>query len=221
MKLLLTSAGIRNESLKGALLKLVGKPVEEASVVFIPTASDIENGDKDWLLDDIERFRAVGAWKQFDIVDIAAVEKNFWESRIREADVLYVGGGNEYFLMHHIENSGLKELLPELLKTKVWVGVSAGSMVLGKKFESEFARVIKDEDFVPPYDKVEAFLNYFDFSIKPHLNSDYFPSATAENMEKNLGLHPGPIYAIDDQTAICIDGDKLEVVSEGTWRKFN
>lgn len=47
-------------------------------------------------------------------------------------------------------------------------------------------------------------------------------------MEKLLGVLKevtknisDTVYAIDDQTAIKVDGDSIEVVSEGAWEKFN
>lgn len=221
MKLLLTSAGITNSSIKMTLLELMGKSPEETTVAFIPTAADVEPGHKDWFVRQIDQFLAVGAWKQFDVVDIAAMERKFWEPRLLEADVIFVSGGNEFFLMYQIENTGLAEILPELLKTKVWVGISAGSMVLGKRIEPELAKLIYEEEIVPPFDKVEAFLEYVEFAIKPHMGEKFFPKANEKNLEMHAAKMKGTFYGIDDQTAICIDGDRLEVISEGKWRKFN
>lgn len=53
MKLLLTSGGLSNQSIVDALFDLVGKKSENTSLVFIPTASNVEKGDKDWLIDDL------------------------------------------------------------------------------------------------------------------------------------------------------------------------
>ena len=46
MKLLLTSAGLSNDSIANALFDLVGKKPEETTIVVIPTASNLEGGDK-------------------------------------------------------------------------------------------------------------------------------------------------------------------------------
>ena len=221
MRLLLTSAGITNETIKSALLEMLGKAPEETKIAFIPTAADVEPGHKDWLIKNVREFLKIGDWAQFDIVDIASLERKFWEPRLKEADVLYVSGGNEFFLMHNIQESGLEDILPELLKTKVWVGISAGSMVVGKKIEPELSKLIYEEDIVPPFDKVERFLDYVDFAIKPHMNSQAFPKAGESNLDEYAPNIPNTFYGIDDQTAIKVVDGKVEVISEGKWKKYN
>ena len=131
MKLLLTSGGITNKSIAKALFDLVGKKPEDTSLVFVPTASNIEKGDKDWLIDDLVNLKKQN-FKQIDIADISAVGKEIWLPKMEEADVLFFEGGNSYYLMEWMNKSGLTKILPELLKTKVYVGLSAGSMVTGK-----------------------------------------------------------------------------------------
>ena len=59
MKLLLTSAGITNNSIKDALAGLIGKRFSDSKMVFIPTAANVEEGDKGWLIDDLKNFQAI------------------------------------------------------------------------------------------------------------------------------------------------------------------
>ena len=53
MKLLLTSAGLSNKSIIKALKELTEKPFNELKLAFIPTAANVEEGDKDWLIRDL------------------------------------------------------------------------------------------------------------------------------------------------------------------------
>lgn len=221
MKLLLTSAGVTNESINSALFELINKPPEETNVAFIPTAADVEPGNKDWFIGDINTFVSLGSWKQFDIVDIAAVDQKFWKPRLQDADVLYVSGGNEFFLMHHIQQSGLESFLQDWLETKVWVGVSAGSMVMGKRIQPKFSQLIYDEEIVAPFDNVTTFLEYVDFAIKPHMNSPHFPKASEEHLKEYASQIPGVFYGIDDQSAIKVVDGKVEVVTQGRCEVFN
>lgn len=222
MKLLLTSAGITNDSIRNALLDLLDKPLEQTKVAFIPTASTIEPGDKNWVIDEeINSFLKIGKWAQFDIVDIAALERKFWEPRLAEADVLYAGGGDDFFLMYHISKSGLKKLLPEWLETKIWVGISAGSQVMGRRIDPELIKQIYEVGTVPPYDKVEKFLEYVDFSIKPHMNSENFPKVSEENLAKHAQQIDGTFYTLDDDSAIKVVDEEVEIISEGKWKKYN
>src|SRR3989344_3170303 len=112
MKLLLTSAGITNNSIAKTLFDLVGKKSEETSVVFVPTASNVEIGDKDWLIDDLVNLQKQN-FKSIDIADISAVPEKIWRPKFETADVLFFEGGDEYYLMEWINKSGLANLLPE------------------------------------------------------------------------------------------------------------
>lgn len=218
MKLLLTSAGITNKSLSDALLELTGKPFSELNVAFIPTAANVEKGDKFWVIDDLVSLKNLG-FKQIDIVDISALPKDVWLPRLEESDVIYVEGENNFHLMRWIEKSGLGEALPELLKTRVYIGVSAGSMVMCPNNDLSMSERLWSEE-VGEYDKDEA-LGYVDFLIRPHLNSSYFPNVNLENFEKISKEIPETFYAIDDQTAIKIINGEMKIVSEGVWKKFN
>src|SRR5581483_10867297 len=101
MKLLLTSGGITNKSLAKALFDLVGKRPEDTSLVFVPTASNPEAGDKGWLIDDLKNLQKLGL-KQIDIADISALTREQWLPRFKEADILFFEGGNTFYLMEWI-----------------------------------------------------------------------------------------------------------------------
>ncbi len=128
MKFLLTSSGITNKSIAAALFELAGKAAGDTSLVFIPTAANVEPGDKSWLIENLWELKQLN-FRSIDIADISAVGKEVWLPKIEQADVIFFGGGSTYHLMEWINRSGLAELLPELLKTRVYVGLSAGSMV--------------------------------------------------------------------------------------------
>ncbi|HOX10554.1 MAG TPA: Type 1 glutamine amidotransferase-like domain-containing protein [Candidatus Moranbacteria bacterium] len=218
MKLLLTSGGLSNKSIIDALLELTEKPFSELDLAFIPTASNVEEGDKDWLIDDLITLKNLG-FKQIDIVDISAIPQDVWKPRLEEADVLFFEGGNTFHLMYWLEKSGLKELLTEMLKTRIYVGVSAGSMVACRNLDLSTSERLYSEA-VEEYAKDEG-MGFVDFLIRPHLNSPYFPNVNLENLEKMSKELPETFYAIDDNTAIKIVDGKMEVISEGVWKKFN
>jgi len=124
MKLLLTSGGLTNNSIKKALRELAGKPFNSLKLAFIPTAANVEDGDKKWFLHDLNNF-SKQKFKSFDIVDFSAVPQEVWQPRFEQADILVFGGGNTFHLMYWLRKSGLEDLLPKLLRTKVYVGISA------------------------------------------------------------------------------------------------
>lgn len=214
MKLLLTSGGITNKSIADALFDLVGKKPEETSLVFIPTASNLEKGDKTWLINDLVNLKKQN-FKSIDIADIAAVEKNIWQPKLEEADILFFEGGDPCYLMEWINKSGLVNLLPGLLKTKVYVGLSAGSMVTNKNLALKVSQILYEEDL----DRTEemSFLNLVDFYLLPHLNSDDYKKLKEDFTRETVKNMSEKIYVLDDNSALKYIDGKVEVVSEGKW----
>ena len=217
MKLLLTSGGVRNPSIEAALVALLGKPIAESTALVIPTA---EYGHPRCDPFSIRRF-VVGdpgaphlPWKALGVLDLTALPStgaDRWVPWVREADVLLVDGGDATYLGHWIRESGLLELLPSLEDT-VWVGVSAGSMVMTPRIGADFTHWAPDGD--------DTTLGLVDFSICPHLATGDEPGnsmAEAEEWAAGIGT---AAYALDDQSAIVVDDGSIEVVSEGRWRYF-
>ncbi len=112
-----------------------------------------------------------------------------------------------------MRESGLADLVPELAET-VWVGLSAGSMVMAPRIGADFV-----EWTAPSGD--DTTLGVVDFSIFPHLDHPDLPENSMVDAEKWAADLGGTAYAIDDATAITVDDGRVEVVSEGTWRRFD
>lgn len=218
MKLLLTSAGFTNKAITNALLGLTGQPFKKLKLVFIPTAANVESGGKEWLITDLHNCLKLG-FAKIEIVDIAVVEKDIWLPQIEEADVIMVGGGNTRYLMKQFKRTGLDKLLLKLLKTRIYVGISAGSMAAGKGLSLTSDAILYYEN-VGQF-KEYAGLNFVNLSIRPHFHSKLFPMVTEKVLEKMAKDMSEPVYALDDNSAIVVDGDKISVVSEGEWKKFN
>lgn len=219
MKLLLTSGGLENKSIINALQDLVQKPFSESKIAFIPTAANLEEGDKkDWFIKDLINLKHLN-FNSIDIVDISALPKEIWLERLKDIDIIYVEGGNTYHLMYWFNQSGLSEIIPELLKNKVYVGVSAGTLVatpsiLNSKSEKVFAEKI--------HQKIsDKGLSLFNYMVEPHINSVWSPESTFENLEKKSKDYKYPIYCLDDNSAIKVDGDNVELISEGEWKLFD
>lgn len=221
MRLLLTSSGLRNETLRQALRDLLGMPFEEANVVYIPTASVAEPGDHSWLVADLNRLYDLG-WRQFDVLELNGLPRQVVLDRLRHADVVYVEGGNHYHLARSITENGLADGFLEALESRVYVGVSAGSMIFSKRLDEQSAEVIGDVEDLhllgattlrPPF-------GLFDWYLKPHLYSPDFPERDDAWAEAIAAKADFPIYFIDDATAVRVDGDEVDVLTEGRWRSL-
>lgn len=217
MKLLLTSAGFTNKSIIKSLKNLVGKPFNKLNLAFIPTAANVEDGSKDWLINDLNNCNNL-KFKSIDIVDISALPKKIWKSRLDEADILFFGGGNTRYLMYWIEKSGLKKLLPKMLKEKIYVGSSAGSMVLNTKLYHKNTNILYNEK--AKYGNNNG-LGFVLFYFLPHYKSPCFDLRNKKNLKKMLEKTSETVYALDDNSAIQVINDDIKIISEGEWLKFN
>lgn len=218
MKLLLTSGGVTNPSIRGALVDLLGKPIAESTALCVPTAQwghpmcgpvsvrGLVSGIPPW-----GGMSTLG-WKSLGVLELTAlpsIGEERWLPWVREADVLLVDGGDATYLCHWMRESGLAALIPSL-RDKVWVGVSAGSMVMTPRIGAAFVNWPSAPD--------DRTLGLVDFSIFPHLNG--FPDNTLADAEAWAAELAAPAYAIDDQTAIVVVDDTVAVVSEGVWKHF-
>jgi dipeptidase E len=219
MKLLLTSAGVKNTSIHDALVDMLGKPIAESNALCIPTASyahPMAGPGGAWR---IITGRAATplcelGWKSLGVLELTAlpsIDEEQWVSLVEETDALLVGGGDALYLAHWMRQSGLADLLPSL--RAVWVGVSGGSMVMAPN--------VGEEPIIwkPPGGGDRA-LGLVDFSIFPHVDHEALPDNSMANAEKWAAKLPVPGYAIDDQTAIKVTNGTVDVVSEGHWRLF-
>jgi dipeptidase E len=220
MKLLLTSAGIKNTSIHNALVDLLGKPIAESSALCIPTAAyghPMGGPGAAW------RFITGRAstplcelgWKSLGVLELTAlpsIDEEHWVPLVQETDALLVGGGDALYLCHWMRQSGLADRLPSL-RQAIYVGVSAGSMVMAPNIGEDFV------GWSPPTGG-DRTLGLVDFAMFPHLDHEALPDNSMANAAKWAAGVLVPGYAIDDQTAIKVTDDTVEVVSEGHWRLF-
>jgi dipeptidase E len=220
MRFLLTSAGINNTSIHNALVDLLGKPIAESSALCIPTAGyghpmGSPGGAWRFITGQSSTPMCELGWKSLGVLELTAlpsIGEERWIPWVREADVLLVNGGDALYLCHWMRQSGLADLLSELSET-VWVGLSAGSMVMTPNIGEDFV------GWKPPTGGDSA-LGMVDFSIFPHVDHEMMPDNSMANAERWAAGIPVPAYAIDDQTAIKVVDGVVEVVSEGHWKRF-
>jgi dipeptidase E len=218
MKLLLTSAGIKNTSIRDALVDLLGKPIAECNALCIPTGgygSSYGSPAGTWrfITGNSNQPMCELGWKSLGVLELTAlpsIDRERWVPWVEETDVLLVSGGDAVYLGYWMQQSGLADLLPSLDEL-VYVGFSAGSMVLTPRIGEDFVgwKSPTDDDIT---------LGVVDFSIFPHVDHPDLPENTMAEAERWAAGLSNPAYAIDDDTAIKVVDGALEVVSEGHWK---
>jgi dipeptidase E len=221
MRFLLTSAGIKNTSIHDALVDLLGKPIAESNALCIPTASyghPMTGPGEAWKFITGREARTPMCelgWKSLGVLELTAlpsIDEEHWVPLVQETDALLVNGGDPLYLCYWMRQSGLADLLPSLRET-VYVGLSAGSIVMAPNIGEDFVR------WTPPTAGDET-LGVVGFSMFPHLDHEDLPENTMADAEKWAAGMSVPAYAIDDQTAIKVTDGTVEVVSEGHWKLF-
>ena len=243
MRLLLTSAGIKNTSIHNALVELLGKPIAESSALIIPTAIYPFPGGAGmaWraICGSAESPLCGLGWKSLGVLELTAlpsIADEAWMPTVQETDALLVWGGDPLYLSHWMRQSGLADLLPSLRREMVYVGVSAGSMAASATFSETYydpprasGEALTSEDivFATPHGEISRKLvtaqgvGLVDFALIPHLDHKDHLDASLANAEKWAARLPVPTYAIDDQSAIQVVDGAVDVISEGHWKLFN
>ena len=207
MRFVLCSEGFHTPNTVEACVKLVGKPQDQIKVGIINEAYAVEEGDKRWVLDNLNSV-ASNFSGEIDIVDLLALSIEEVEERLSDKDVIFVVGGDTDYLMSVYQKTGFDKLLPKLLETKVYVGSSAGSMVVGKRISAAAYRLIYGED--SKWD-IADYVGLVDLSVMPHLDSPHFPNRK-ESLIEAVGSFEGKVYGLRDDSAVVIDGDDVRTI---------
>jgi dipeptidase E len=231
VKLLLTSIGLTTDAIRQALVDLLGRPIADCAAVHIPTAVYALPGGMGYATE-MTRYWADLGWRELATCELTALPtlpEELWLPDLQAADAILVGGGNSGYLSYWFHRSGFADLLPSLLESTTYVGVSAGSYVLTPGFNYDRRRWVEDgvyyddeyDEAAPPGAGDYRGLGVVNFHIRPHLNSEDFPDLSLAAMERAAAKVDGPLYAIDDNSAIKVVGPNIEVISDGEWRLFN
>lgn len=215
MQLLLTSAGLSNRSIEKTLQNMMDKISLGQNLAYIPTAANVEVGNKSWMIDNLNQFIKAGF--EVDIVDVSAIAKEKWLPRLEQASVIVCGGGNQLHLMYWVTQSGLQTELPKLLEKRIYVGISAGSIIAGPTVKNSVQNLFEEKYEI----NVKDGLHLTSFHTVPHYNSTYFSNIRIDKLRIAAMSLAESIYAIDDNSAVKIVDEKVEIISEGKYAILN
>jgi len=193
MKLFLTSSGLSDTNEK-SFLDLLNKSPKGLRVAFVPTAMNRESEEvkQKYMPSDIADLEDLGM--KVDLIDLEKLDEEVIVSKFKPFDIIYVYGGNTFYLMHYANKSGFTKHIEEIIKNKIYVGVSAGSVIAGSNIE--LAQWGKDGDRNIIGLKNMNGLKLVKFGIIPHWKGQFFEEVIS---------YPFEVRYIKDGEAIIIN----------------
>ncbi len=181
-----------------------GLSLSSKNVVCIPTAAYGQD-NRDWLEPEMEQIKKRAA--HFSSFDIAGKSQDETETAMQDADIIYVTGGNTYYLLEHIQKSGFAAVLKEKLDQGCYYfGCSAGAVVAGPRID--FIEDMDDASRGTP-DGYGA-MALVDFLVMPHIDhAKYGPKALA--IVSNLKSKNQKIIGLRDDQALHIQDNFIEI----------
>ncbi|MFA6602414.1 MAG: Type 1 glutamine amidotransferase-like domain-containing protein [Candidatus Shapirobacteria bacterium] len=202
MKLLLTSTGLEGK-VKDFFINLIDKPPQQLNLAFIPTAAD-PYSDKWFMEKDLENLKNIGF--KVTVVDLKDNPQTI-KTKLENSQIIYVGGGNTFYLLHWVCQSKLDTYLKDLLaNNRYYVGASAGSVLVGPDIALSGWDPGWDTNDVGLTDT--SGLNFVPFAVSPHFTEK--KRMVLESHSVNY-----PVIPITDQQAIYSNDDDWQLVGDG------
>ncbi len=206
MKLLLTSTGLPNEAIRSKFLQVMGKNPKDITVAFIPTAADPEE-DKWFVKSAMDEIKEIGM--QLFTVDLKEENEQSLREKLAGCDVVYVNGGNTFYLLDWVRKSGFDKVIRDLVgQGKVYIGTSAGSLLVGPDISVSGWKSSWDRNIV-------GLKDFSGLGLVPFVVSPHFAESDRQVLENNMKEVNYPIIALTDKQAVIVFDDKQELIGEG------
>ena len=199
-KLLLTSTGLANKKITNLFLGIINKPVYQIKVIFVPAAARSK-----------EEWNYVGESKR-ELLSLGILESNIKTlsldkpvsfKEVKGFDVTYVCGGNTFYLLKKVRETGFDKVIIEFVKTdKLYFGVSAGSIL-----------VCPDTSIASPFDDNDVNLTDFtglnltDIVVSPHYDKKEKPI-----IDKFKKKSPYKVIPLTDNQALLVINSDTKIV---------
>ena len=178
------------------------------SAVLIPTAAKAEGGSSIYIRKQHRVLERLGL--NICVLDISVAESNEIMAKLLNSDIIYIGGGNTFYLLQELKRSGADKLIKEqVLLGKAYIGESAGAVVAAPCI-----------DYIEDMDKRDAAPNVKDCSARglvdfytlPHMNS--FPFIRASRMIAEKHSNDLKLLPITNRQAVCVYGNEIKILGK-------
>lgn len=212
MKLLLTSSGISKE-LKNTFLDLIDKPAASIKITYVTTAAYGDEKNPAWLYYYKKQLNSYGITNIEDL-DIRNKTEKELERAIANQDIIYVQGGNTFYLLSWMRKTGFDKLLLNFInQNKLYVGVSAGSYIVCPTIEmATWSHQDRNRYGVSDFSSL---------NLVPFLITAHFKKVNKQIIEKAVQKTQYPVIALGDGQAVLVNDNKWKVVGQDNREFYN
>lgn len=178
------------------------------SAVLISTAAKAEGGSSIYIRKQRRVLEKLGL--NICLLDISVAESNEITAKLLNSDIIYIGGGNTFYLLQELKRSGADKLIKEqVLLGKAYIGESAGAVVAAPCID--YIEDMDKRDAAPNLSDCSA-LGLVDFYPLPHMNS--FPFKKASRKIAGKYSNSLPIKAMTNNQAICVCNNEIKIIGK-------
>jgi dipeptidase E len=200
--LLLTSAGM---NVKEEIFKVLPKPAEQTKIAHIITASKVED-DISYMEKD--KAKMIEAGFEVENIDIEGKNENELRGLFQNKDIIYVQGGNTFYLLKWVKESGFDKVVRELISDgKIYIGVSAGTYIACPTIEMAYWKH-QDKNIVGLTDLTG--LNLIPFLAFVHYKPEY-----DQILKETISKCKYPVKILTDEQAILVKDNEIKLVGKG------
>lgn len=199
MKLYLTSLKLTG------LHHLIDHKPTDTKVLFISTAANVYQdkwfmeADRNWFIEN--KFQLT----EFDLVNKSGSDV---DSALSEVDLVYLSGGNTFYLLEHINKSGFDAVLKDQLKHGlIYAGGSVGAVVAGMSIEA--AKEFDDPHEAPDLTNYTA-MQLINLSILPHYGNPKYQDRYQKAFKTSTDS--SPILTLTDSQALVVKDNHYQII---------
>ena len=195
-------AGVKDLFRQYASEKQLGK-----QILFIPTAGNVEEY-RGYIDEALQTFEDLGF--RVEVLDISACDRETAQAKIFQSKLLYISGGNTFYLLQELKKKQLLPLIKEQIADgMIYVGESAGAVITAE--DIDYNKIMDDKAVAKELNDTEA-LSEVDFYVLPHVGEEPFvesAQATLDTYSDQLDLLP-----LNNHQAVLVEGEEVKVLVE-------
>lgn len=199
-------ASVASKSLDKIANLLPNKPKNEIRVAFIPTAADPYK-DKQFVKEDRDKLEEMG-FEIFDL-DIKDKTERQLEEELRNINIIFISGGNTFYLLDKARQSGFDQLVKDLVLGKgvLYIGSSAGAALAGPDIKP--IELLDDPSSAPDLKSTKG-LDLVNFVVLPH----YGDKKYEEKFQKIIKEYENKyeLIPLTNEQAVIVEGSNYSIV---------